>query len=153
VQRAALAHSAYVPEPRHAVEVTAQEEHPARWLTRRIDLPVKLFDLREQGFERVGGRLLPDGAGKSAPLMYRDAQGTRITVYGTDAAFRCERQAEVGLFYWAESGAGHAVRQALDVRPWKPRAACAAARAHAAELERDQEPRHRLCQGVGRCQR
>jgi anti-sigma factor RsiW len=136
VQRAAVAHSAYMPEPRHAVEVTAQEEHPARWLTRRIDLPVKLFDLREQGFERVGGRLLPDGAGKSAPLMYRDAQGTCITVYlskpdaGTDAAICCERQAEVGLFYWAESGAGHAVRQALDVRPWKPRAACAAARAH-----------------------
>jgi anti-sigma factor RsiW len=38
----------YVPEPRHAVEVKAQEEHLARWLTRRIDVPVKLFDLRER---------------------------------------------------------------------------------------------------------
>ena len=45
VQRAAYAHSVYVPEPRHAVEVRAQEEHLARWLTRRIDVPVKLFDL------------------------------------------------------------------------------------------------------------
>jgi len=115
VQRAAAAHAVYVPEPRHAVEVGAQEEHLARWLTRRIDVPVKLFDLREQGFELVGGRLLPDGSGKSAQLMYQDAQGLRVTVYlrkpevGTPAAFRYERQGNLGLFYWVESGAGYAL--------------------------------------------
>jgi anti-sigma factor RsiW len=119
VQRAAFAHSVYVPEPRHAVEVKAQEEHLARWLTRRIDVPVKLFDLRDQGFELVGGRLLPDGPGKSAQLMYQDAQGTRITVYlrkpeqPTEAAFRYEQQGDVGLFYWVESGAGYALVGAL----------------------------------------
>jgi anti-sigma factor RsiW len=119
VQRAAYAHSVYVPEPRHAVEVKAQEEHLARWLTRRIDLPVKLFDLRDQGFELVGGRLLPDGPGKSAQLMYQDAQGTRITVYlrkpdqATEAAFRYEQQGDVGLFYWVEAGAGYALVGAL----------------------------------------
>jgi anti-sigma factor RsiW len=115
VQRAALAHSVYVPEPRHAVEVKAQEEHLARWLTRRISIPVKLFDLRAYGFELVGGRLLPDGPGKSAQLMYQDAQGLRVTVYlrkpdkGTDAAFRFERQGELGLFYWIEEGCGYAL--------------------------------------------
>ena len=119
VQRAAYAHSVYVPEPRHAVEVRAQEEHLARWLTRRIDLPVKLFDLREQGFELVGGRLLPDGDGKSAQLMYEDAQRLRVTVYlrkppeGSDVAFRFERHGEVGLFYWVEAGAGYALVGAL----------------------------------------
>jgi anti-sigma factor RsiW len=119
VQRAAFAHSVYVPEPRHAVEVKAQEEHLARWLTRRIDLPVKLFDLREFGFDLVGGRLLPDGPGKSAQLMYQDAQGTRVTVYlrkpdeGTDAAFRYESQGDLGMFYWVESGAGYALVGAL----------------------------------------
>ena len=119
VQRAAYAHGVYVPEPRHAVEVKAQEEHLARWLTRRIDVPVKLFDLHEQGFELVGGRLLPDGAGKSAQLMYQDAQGLRVTVYlrkpdtPTDAAFRYERQGDLGVFYWVESGAGYALVGAL----------------------------------------
>ena len=119
VQRAAYAHSVYVPEPRHAVEVKGQEEHLARWLTRRIDVPVKLFDLRDHGFELVGGRLLPDGPGKSAQLMYQDAQGIRITVYlrkpdqATEAAFRYEQQGDVGLFYWVEAGAGYALVGAL----------------------------------------
>ena len=119
VQRAAFAHSVYVAEPRHAVEVKAQEEHLSRWLTRRIEIPVKLFDLRAQGFELVGGRLLPDGPGKSAQLMYQDAPTDgpprRVTVYlrkpeaGVDTAFRFEQQGRVGLFYWVEEGAGYAL--------------------------------------------
>jgi anti-sigma factor RsiW len=120
VQRAAYAHTVYVAEPRHAVEVKAQEEHLARWLTRRIEVPVKLFDLSEQGFELVGGRLLPDGPGKSAQLMYQrtgepGAPPQRVTVYlrkpeqGADTAFRFEQQGKVGLFYWVEEGAGYAL--------------------------------------------
>jgi len=118
VQRAAVAHSVYVPEVRHPVEVRAQEEHLSRWLTRRLDVPVKLFDLREQGFELVGGRLLPDASGPSAQLMYQAitppgaasaaTKPERVTVYlrkpddATPAAFRYEQQGELGLFYWVE---------------------------------------------------
>ena len=118
VQRAAVAHAVYVPEVRHAVEVKAQEEHLSRWLTKRLTVPVKLFDLRAQGFELVGGRLLPDAAGPSAQLMYQalpdtgvagaDGKPLRVTVYlrkpdsNTPAAFRFERQGELGLFYWVE---------------------------------------------------
>ncbi len=115
MQRAAFAHSVYVAEPRHAVEVKAQEEHLSRWLTRRIEIPVKLFDLHAQGFDLVGGRLLPDGPGKSAQLMYQDAQQRRVTVYlrkpeqGASAAFRYEQQGKLGLFYWVEEGAGYAL--------------------------------------------
>lgn len=119
VQRAAQAHSVYVPEPRHAVEVAAQEEHLARWLTRRIEVPVTLFDLSAEGFVLVGGRLLPDGAGKSAQLMYQDGEGRRVTLYlrkpepGSETAFRWEQQGELGLFYWVEPGAGFALVGAL----------------------------------------
>lgn len=115
LQRAAFAHSVYTPEPRHAVEVRAQEEHLARWLTRRIEAPVKLFDLRAMGFELVGGRLLPDGPGKSAQLMYQNADGKRVTVYlrkpepGTDTAFRYEQQGKLGMFYWIEEKTGFAL--------------------------------------------
>ncbi|MEO6408582.1 MAG: anti-sigma factor [Burkholderiaceae bacterium] len=120
VRRAAVAHSVYVPEVRHPVEVKAQEEHLARWLTRRIEVPVKLFDLREQGFELVGGRLLPDASGPSAQLMYQaieppvgNAKPERVTVYlrkpdsATPAAFAYERQGELGLFYWVEGDSAH----------------------------------------------
>lgn len=119
VERAAYAHNVFVPEPRHAVEVKAQEAHLSRWLTARIKFPVKLFDLSAQGFELVGGRLLPDGPGKSAQLMYQDAQGVRVTVYlrkpeaGADAAFKYEREGELGLFYWVEDGCGYALVGAL----------------------------------------
>ncbi|MES2101488.1 MAG: anti-sigma factor [Pseudomonadota bacterium] len=122
VTRAAVAHAVYVPEVRHPVEVKAQEEHLSRWLTRRLKVPVKLFDLRAQGFELVGGRLLPDAAGPSAQLMYQQivpagapaASGAepvrpvRVTVYlrqpdrATPAAFRYEQQGALGMFYWVE---------------------------------------------------
>jgi anti-sigma factor RsiW len=136
-QRAVVAHTVYVPEVRHAVEVRAQEEHLSRWLTKRIDVPVKLFDLRAQGFELVGGRLLPDAAGPSAQLMYEAvvpptgapsaaanpqpgaASGAvppkpiRVTVYlrkpdsATPAEFRYEQRGELGMFYWVEGRSDH----------------------------------------------
>lgn len=118
LQRAAVAHAVYVPEKRHPVEVSVeqnQDGHLARWLTKRLDVPVKLFDLKAQGFELVGGRLLPDVTGPSAQLMYQDSAGQRVTVYlrkpdeATAAAFRYERRGELGLFYWVDAGCGFAL--------------------------------------------
>lgn len=124
-QRAAVAHAVYAPEVRHPVEVSVregdaaqqreQEAHLSRWLTRRLSVPVKLFDLREQGFDLVGGRLLPDAGGPSAQLMYQDAMGQRVTVYlrraeqEADAAFRYDRQGGLGLFYWVDGQCGYAL--------------------------------------------
>lgn len=140
LRRAAIAHAVYVPEVRHPVEVAvaglppdeqrAQEQHLSRWLTKRLTVPVKAFDLRAQGFELVGGRLLPDASGPSAQLMYQalpnasnpaaapassapSATPLRVTVYlrkpdkDTPAAFRYERQGELGLFYWVEGDSAH----------------------------------------------
>ncbi len=114
--RAALAHAVYTKEQRHPVEVSvlgapdarAQEEHLQRWLTNRVALPVKLFDLRDEGFELVGGRLLPESNGPCAQLMYQNAKSERVTVYlrkperDTPAAFRFERDGDVSMFYWIE---------------------------------------------------
>jgi anti-sigma factor RsiW len=124
-QRAAVAHAVYVTEVRHPVEVDtrvgapdeqrAQQEHLARWLSKRLGMPVRLFDLRGHGFELVGGRLLPDLAGPSAQLMYQNASGQRVTVYlrrpepGTHTAFRFQREGELDMFYWAEEGFGCAL--------------------------------------------
>lgn len=123
--RAAVAHAVYAPEVRHPVEVNvaqgsaaeqrAQEEHLARWLSKRLAMPVRLFDLRAHGFELVGGRLLPDAAGPSAQLMYQNSGGQRVTVYlrrpeaGADTAFRYQRDGDLGMFYWTEDGFGCAL--------------------------------------------
>ena len=125
VQRAAAAHAVYVPEVRHPVEVNvaegdaaqnkAQEEHLARWLTKRLAAPVKTFNLQAQGFQLVGGRLLPDGTAPGAQLMYQNSAGQRVTVYlrkpeaGTLAAFRFERVGELSLFYWVDGATGYAL--------------------------------------------
>ena len=123
--RAAVAHVVYAPEVRHPVEVNvaqgsageqkAQEEHLSRWLTKRLDMPVRMYDLRPQGFELVGGRLLPDAAGPSAQLMYQNAVGQRVTVYlrkpetGANTSFSFRREGELGMFYWVEDGFGCAL--------------------------------------------
>lgn len=125
VQRAAVAHSVYVPEVRHPVEVSvtegdaatqrAQEEHLARWLTKRLSVPVTLFDLRPLGWQLVGGRLLPDATGPSAQLMYQQPDGQRVTVYlrkpdaATPAAFRYEQVGRLGMFYWVDGQTGYAL--------------------------------------------
>jgi anti-sigma factor RsiW len=123
VKRAAVAHAVYVPEVKHPVEVKAQEANLSGWLTKRLDTQVKLFDLRDQGFELVGGRLLPDASGPSAQLMYQaipapgvteaDVKPIRVTVYlrkpdnNTAAAFRFEQQGALGMFYWVEGQSDH----------------------------------------------
>ena len=123
--RAAVAHAVYAPEVRHPVEVhvaqgsaaeqRAQEEHLARWLSKRLGQPVRLYDLRPQGFELVGGRLLPDLAGPSAQLMYQHSSGQRITLYlrrpeaGSSVAFKFQRDGDLNLFYWVEDGFGCAL--------------------------------------------
>lgn len=126
---AASAHAVYVPERRHPVEVAvegdeaaqrAQEAHLSGWLTKRLDVPVKLFDLRSQGYRLVGGRLLPEGSGPCAQLMYEDEAGQRVTVYlrragagaaaaSTPAAFRYETVQGLSLFYWVEGATGYAL--------------------------------------------
>ena len=128
-QRAAAAHAVYVPEVRHPVEVSvregdlaqqkAQEEHLARWLTKRLAMPVKLVDLSAQGYSLVGGRLLPDANRPSAHFMYENAQGKRVTLYlrkpetTAEVAFRHQQQGDNGLLYWVDEGYGWALVGAM----------------------------------------
>lgn len=122
VHQAVLAHAVYTPEIRHPVEVTAQEQqHLVQWLSKRLDKPLKVPDLTTQGFDLVGGRLLPGEAGARAQFMFQDAAGQRVTLYlgavqqpaagvsGQETGFRFEPQAGVPSFYWIDQGFGYAL--------------------------------------------
>src|SRR5574337_102053 len=122
VQQAAVAYAVYQPEQRHPVEVTAaQQDHLVQWLSKRLARPLTVPHLQGQGFELVGGRLLPGGSGARAQFMYQNAAGTRITLYlgaldtrddaraAQATAFRFHSEGAVSSFYWMDQGFGYAL--------------------------------------------
>jgi len=127
VRQASFAYSVYLPEKRHPVEVAAAEQaHLVQWLSKRLGKPLKIPQLDAQGFELVGGRLLPGDVGARAQFMFQDTQGRRLTLYlgalekstnkaYTDATqFRFETDGSVPSFYWAEQGFGYALSGQVD---------------------------------------
>jgi anti-sigma factor RsiW len=118
IHQAALAHAVYLPEVRHPVEVAAeQQEHLVQWLSKRLGKPLKVPNLSAQGFELVGGRLLPGDEGARAQFMFQNAGGERITLYvgavndktNTETAFRYTEQGSTAGFYWVDHGFGYAL--------------------------------------------
>jgi anti-sigma factor RsiW len=113
IASAVTAHSLYVKENRHAVEVAAADrDHLVSWLSNRVARPINPPDLAPEGFDLVGGRLLPgdydaDGSGPAAQLMYQNAANDRVTVYITAAlpaegnAYEFTRHDNLDAFYWS----------------------------------------------------
>jgi len=120
--RAARAHAMYAAEVRHPVEVRATEEHLVRWLSRRLDYDLKVPVLAEEGFELLGGRLLPGVDGAAVALfMYQDAGGKRLTLSVTRrkqaepaTAFQFAREGAVSVFYWIDRDCGYFLSGDLD---------------------------------------
>ncbi len=122
VRQAGFAHAVFSSEKRHPVEVNASEqEHLVQWLSKRVGKTLKVPDLAPQGYELVGGRLLPGEAGARAQFMFQDAAGTRITLYlgavdkspaGTDpreTGFHFSTDGPIPSFYWIDQGFGYAL--------------------------------------------
>ena len=101
VSEAMAAHSLYTREVVHPVEVKAdQEQHLAAWLSKRLDRPLVIPDLRQDGLTFVGGRLLPANGGPAAQYMYEDEGGRRVTLFIVPA----EQREETSLRYTASDG-------------------------------------------------
>ncbi len=104
--RAAVAHAVYSPEVRHPVEVTSdQEAHLTTWLSKRLGTTLRVPRLGPQGYDLLGGRLLPGERGPVAQFMYADRSGKRLTLYvahaqtgETGTAFRFAQEGR-----WASS--------------------------------------------------
>jgi anti-sigma factor RsiW len=114
IDGAVTAHALYVRENRHAVEVAASDrQHLLTWLSNRIQTPIDAPDISSEGFDLVGGRLLPEvlftNAGPAAQLMYENGAAERLTVYITAAlpdhapAYEFVKVAGVDAFYWANA--------------------------------------------------
>ena len=120
--RAARAHMVYSPEVRHPVEVEAKEqEHLVKWLSKRLDMQLRVPLLTNEGFELLGGRLLPGVDGPVAQFMYQDPTGKRLTLYVTKphkgdelTAFRFAQEGKVSVFYWIDRDCGYALSGELD---------------------------------------
>ena len=118
---AAFAHTVYVPEVRHPVEVVASEQkHLNAWLSKRLDQPVAAPDLRDEGYTLIGGRLLPDGHRAAAQFMFEDSAGERMTLYIRQAvntretAFLHAENNGLGIVYWVDNGLAYALTAAED---------------------------------------
>ena len=130
--RAARAHLVYASEVRHPVEVDAsQQEHLVKWLSKRLGVDLKVPVLAREGFELLGGRLLPGNEGPVAQFMYQEQSGKRLTLYVTRphkgdtlTAFRFAQEGPVSVFYWIDSECGYALSGELD-RPALARVATA----------------------------
>lgn len=127
VRQAGFAYAVYMPEKRHPVEVTAAEQdHLVQWLSKRLGRPLKVPKLSAQGYELVGGRLLPGDTGARAQFMFQDVQGQRITLYlgivdkksgkveADETRFRYESDGLVSSFYWFDQGFGCALSGQID---------------------------------------
>jgi anti-sigma factor RsiW len=120
-RQATVAYAVFQPEVRHPVEVTAaQQEHLVQWLSKRLGRKLKVPDLTAQGYQLLGGRLLPGDAGARAQFMYQDASGKRLTLYlgavkdggkvdTKETAFRFFEEGGVPAFYWVDQGFGCAL--------------------------------------------
>jgi len=121
-RQAAVAHTVFVPEVKHPVEVAAdQEAHLVTWLSKRLGATLKVPQLGEAGYTLVGGRLLPgdndaSGAGPVAQFMYQSGNGQRLTLYvrrnltaQNDAGFSYVREGRLDVFYWIDGGLGWAL--------------------------------------------
>jgi anti-sigma factor RsiW len=107
------AHTVYVAENRHAVEVGSDDSaHLSTWLSNRLDTTLGMPNLDAQGFALVGGRLLPgepDTGGRAAQLMYENADQQRVTIYvtaalpGGEPAYQFAAYDGAEAFYWANA--------------------------------------------------
>jgi len=77
---------------------------------------IKAPNLQQEGYQLVGGRLLPADTGPAAQFMYENASGLRLTLFirinhdhKGDTGFRFNSQDEINVFYWVDGALGYAL--------------------------------------------
>lgn len=117
-QLAELAIGAYVTFPAdlpRAVEVGGDDRgYLDGWLSRRTGLKIVAPDLSGQGFELLGGRILPGIEAPAALLIYKDQAGNQLSIYMTPQPGEKIRgtygdEGGPSAIYWMDRGFGCAI--------------------------------------------
>ena len=117
---AIAAHRVFAVEVAHPVEVPAtQQAHLVQWLSRRVGRTLKIPDLSAEGFDLMGGRVVPEDGRAAAQFMYSDHAGQRLTLLireadGRDTRFRFAASDGFEAFSWINGGLGFAMVAAVD---------------------------------------
>jgi anti-sigma factor RsiW len=113
---AIVAHTMYAAEKLHVVEVGVdQKDHLIGWLSKRVGTTLVAADFSTEGFDLIGGRLLPLAERPAAQLMYQDQSGLRVSLYvttdkeGEETGFRRYDEGGARALYWVEKGYCYAV--------------------------------------------
>ncbi|MDO8650599.1 MAG: anti-sigma factor [Undibacterium sp.] len=120
--QAAIAHAVFTPEVKHPVEVGAdQQEQLVKWLSKRLGSTIRPPTLATQGYDLVGGRLLPGNSGPVAQFMYQNISGQRLTLYlsnenrqNQDTGFQFLQEGQINVFYWIDGKFGYALSGGID---------------------------------------
>lgn len=121
-RQAAVAHAVFSPDVRRPVEIGAEhEDQLLAWLSKRMGMPMRAPKLNAQGFDLIGGRLLPGSSAPVAQFMYQDGTGQRLTLYVSsdisgkhDTAFRYAEEGSLKVFYWIDGKLGYALSAGID---------------------------------------
>ena len=107
--QAKAAHSLYVSEVLHPVEVAASEkDHLQLWLSNRLGAAIIAPQLGETGYSLIGGRLLPAGDQASALFMYENEAGDRLSLVATHGSsqqsqsFRFQEENGYLVVFWQD---------------------------------------------------
>jgi len=103
------AHQLFTTQGKHPVEVPGTETaHLTTWLSASLDRRLVMPDLSLEGYQLVGGRILPAASGTTAAqVMYEAANGQRVTLYLTPktpdqpAANTFAASGDLAALYWA----------------------------------------------------
>jgi anti-sigma factor RsiW len=114
------AYVTYAVDKGHTVEVSgADRSYLENWLSKRTGLKLVAPDLKAEGFELLGGRLLPGGENPAALLVYKDQKDNQISIYmiakgetKTRGTYTAESGAPTAI-YWLDKNFGCAIVGAL----------------------------------------
>jgi anti-sigma factor RsiW len=121
-RQAAIAHVVYMPAVDRPADIGKDhEEDFVRYLSNKLGTDVHPPMLTKNGFELMGGRVLPGDNGPVAQFMYRDAKGERVTLCishrktsANTTAFKLYQDGPVSVFYWIDGDFGYAVSGGID---------------------------------------